>query len=523
MTPRTKFLTCLLAMILIQPALAAANNSRDYTLGLFNFSEVIDYIHDRYDADVDFAEITQEAWSNLETILPATAAQSVSANVPKSSSDELREFYLERVQKSIEKVARTQPDEATPTVRKLWNTATTGLVKGLSDDYSQYLPPKEHKELQRVLQGEPDEENQFYGVGISVDWDTKGDRGVMVLSPLPGTPAERNGIQAGDIITAVNGKPLHSLEGTFKDKLDKAIEMIKGEKDTEVTLTILKSGINEPVDVNLTRAPINPELHLIKEMLDDEIGYIRLYSFYASAAKDVLDAMRYLKTQGMQKLVIDFRMNPGGYLDQAVKVAEIFLPKGDLITYTKGMHSEYREFVDESNGTDGFTEMPMVILINEVSASASEVVTGALKYNDRATVIGKTSYGKGSVQEVFGLRGGAGLRLTVAKYYTPSDLCIDAIGITPDLEVDMLTREEFENLPEDYHNVSRLERLMMGDPQIKAAYRFLRGEMTLADSSAKQVSEETQSAEASSENENANNQNVAKDNPEKDQSDSSEQ
>ncbi|MBN2326160.1 MAG: S41 family peptidase [Candidatus Omnitrophica bacterium] len=481
---RTFFPAILLWSLLVVPLpVSAVNTPLDFRTGMTNFIKVTDFIQKKFDQETDQAILYEKAWVCMKKVLPASDVIP-SGTVVSSSSKEIRDFYAHRIEETLKQIAYTQPDDATPTVLQLWNEATRGLVWALKDPYSQFLPAEEHRELQRALSGEPDEEKQFYGVGISVDWDTQTDAGVLVVSPLPGTPAERSGIRAGDVIVEVNGEPLNNWDGTTSDKLEKAINRIKGEKGSEVKLTIRRSGAPEPLEFVLTREPINPELHISKEMLDDEVGYIHLYSFYAHAVDDVLQSLRYLKMAGMKKLILDMRLNPGGYLDQAVNIADLFLENGDLITFTKGRNSTPRHFYKRGyTGSDYFADIPMVILINEYSASASEVVTGALKDNGRALVIGKKSFGKGSVQEVFGLDGGAGLRLTVAKYYTPSGVCIHEKGIQPDIEVDRLTEEEWDSIKDkEYHSVSRLNRITERDPQLKVALQYLRGEITLADS-----------------------------------------
>ncbi|MDP8243486.1 MAG: S41 family peptidase [Candidatus Hinthialibacter antarcticus] len=466
---------------------AAADNKQDYDLGHRNFYQVTKQISERYEDKVDFADLFEHSWKSLETILPVTNERLVAVVPVDAPSKELQAIYSQRIQTALELVSRQLPEGATPTVRDLWNRSINGLVIALEDPYSQYLPPVEHQELQRVLSGKPDESHQFYGVGIHVDWDTQSDLGVLVITPLQGSPAYENGIQPSDIITGVNGKPLSELEGAYADKLQEAIDLIKGEKDTPVNLTVKRKDAPELLEFTLKRAPINSEVHIMREMLDDEgeqsgIGYIRLSSFYQYSSKDVRDALLYLKTLGMEKLVFDMRYNPGGYLDQAVKIADIFLPKGELITYTYGRESPYKEFRDSITSLDGFSDIPMVILVNEASASASEVVTGALKDNHRAVVVGKKSFGKGSVQEVFPLDGDAGLRLTVAKYYTPSGKCIHNLGIEPDIHVDRITFEKAKEITEkDYDHVSRLERQFERDPQLKAAYEYLNGDKTIAD------------------------------------------
>ncbi len=470
---------------------------RDNAIGFRNFYQVTEHIVNRYDDTVDTATLYEHAWQNLYQKakpnfpdLLAEESDIVSATFSiNDSSDTIRTVYAKKIQTFMNQVAKIQPEDATPTIRKMWTWASVGLVRGLSDPYSQFLPPHDHENLRKSLSGEPDKSNEFYGVGISVDWDTADDQGVLVITPLPGTPAERNGIQAGDIITAVNGEVLRHFDGAYRDKLDHAIQLITGEEGTEVTLTIKRPSIPEPFDVTLKRAPINREQQISKEMLTDDIGMITLSNFYAEASSDVLESMRYLKTEGMKKLILNLRWNPGGYLDQAVRIAEIFLEKGSLVTYTEGRESPKTNFVDESNGSDGFTEIPMVILLNQWSASASEVVTGALKDNGRAVVVGKTSFGKGSVQEVFPLIDSAGLRLTVARYFTPSGVCIHAVGIKPDIEVDSVA-ERLENeeemkefMEKDYTNYTRLEKLFDRDPQLKAAVQYLQGELQIANHS----------------------------------------
>jgi carboxyl-terminal processing protease len=480
------FFSLLLILFLCVGQTIWANNQRQLYAGIKNFYDVTTLIERRYESEVDFADLYEEAWFSLQKktwedindILPNADTILAATLAPDSSSREIRNFYARRIENTLTLFSKAQTDDATPTVRDLWNISTAGLVASLGDQYSQFLPAKENQRLQDSLSGKPDEEKVFYGVGISVEWDTVTDLGVLVIAPLPGTPAERNDVRAGDIIIGVNGEYFRDWEDDYAKKLEKAIKLITGEKDTEVTLTIKKADVPEPVDITLTRAPINPEQLISKEMLDDKIGLIRLASFYANAADDLLQAMRYLKLEGMEKLILDLRYNPGGYLDQAVKVADTFLKKDDLITYTYGRSSPHREFKDQETDTEGFSDIPLIVLINQFSASASEVVTGALKDNKRAFVVGETSFGKGSVQEVFQLQDEAGLRLTVAHYYSPSGVCIHEIGIRPDLIVERISKEDLELLEDkDYTHVSRKDRMFDFDYQLKAAYQVHAGEI----------------------------------------------
>ncbi len=464
-----------------------ASVTRQYASGYKNYLRSYQLIQKRYESETDDAALHKSAWKSLAMILPVTNAQLVSEPDIEMSSRELSEFYMSKIEDSITHNVRERPDDATPSVSKLWDNAISGLVEGLNDPFSAYLPPKQNEDLQQSLSGKPREQDVFYGVGINVDWDTEGDQGVLVINPLPDTPAAEHHIESGDIIIGVSNTMLKDLEGNFREKLEQAVEMIKGKKDTAVELLIKKRTSPEPVRLKLTRQPINPNQLIFKEILDDDkgdIGWIHLYSFYENAAEDVLEHLREMRLAGVDKIIFDLRWNPGGYLDQAVEIADIFLKEGDLITYTAGRTVSDEYFYDQ--GTDEeFTDMPMVVLLHKWSASASEVVTGALKDQNRATVIGETSFGKGSVQQVIPLSGGAALRLTVSKYYTPSGVCIHEEGIEPDMEVARLTEEQAEDLEDkDYDHVPRLERLFDGDRQLKTAYEFLRGE-TIVDTSKK--------------------------------------
>ncbi|MDX9753871.1 MAG: S41 family peptidase [bacterium] len=486
--PRILPLAVLICILTVQSLWA--NNLRQYTIGRSNFVDVTDFIVKRYEKEIDMAALYRDAWhsffkrswKDIEHVIPNSDKILEATVSPESASDTIRFFYATRMEEVLLQYARAQVEEVTPTVQDLWNEASNGLVSSLGDVYSQFLPAQEHQKLQDSLSGKPDEAKVFYGVGISIEWDTQTDLGVLVISPLPGGPAEKNDIRAGDIIIGVDGDYFKDWDEDTAKKLEKAIDLIKGEKDSQVTLTIKRPNVPEPLEKVLARAPINPDQLISKEMLDGEVGLIRLASFYAEAADDLTEAMRYLKMEGMKKLIFDLRFDPGGYLDQAVKVAEVFLNKGDLITYTQGRSSPYRPFYDNAPDEEGFADIPMVVLINQYSASASEVVTGALKDNHRAVVIGKTSFGKGSVQEVFTLKQMAGLRLTVAHYYSPSGVCIHEIGITPDLEVDRYgvdidIPEEMKD--KDYTHMPRLERLLEWDQQMAAAYKVLKGEIQI--------------------------------------------
>ncbi len=466
-------------------------NREAYEIGRQNFTEVIRHIRQRYeDPNTDFKKLFAHALYGAEQLVKnvegASAAITLATYAPPYELNDLE--YIKHLGDLIE--SRIQISSATiAPVTGLWNATLTSMVNALDDPYSQYLPPRNYGDLQQFLSGEGNPEHRFYGVGIHVDWDYVSNAGLLVVRPIPGSPAFLAGIESGDVIVAVDDVPL-SATGTPEENRNAAIDQIRGPENTKVKLTIRRPGGTPfPIDFVLTRQPIQQDQLLIEEMLDDDTGYLGLLSFYQNCAVDVRDALRRLHLQGMKKLILDFRNDPGGFLDQAVKIADLFLPQGALITYTQGRSPDTRvNFLDQNTSDQGFTQIPLVILVNQYSASASEVVTGALSDSKRATVVGTKTFGKGSVQELFQLHGDAGLRLTVAKYYTPKGRCIHDLGIEPDVEVE---REQYETASADVTDdeadeeeaseeeptpvsySSRLEKLLLTDNQLRAAFRIL--------------------------------------------------
>jgi carboxyl-terminal processing protease len=278
-----------------------------------------------------------------------------------------------------------------------------GMLRTL-DPHTNFLEPKEWSDMQDRQKG------SFYGLGILV---TKRNDQVTVITPLEGTPAARLGIRAGDVISAVEGESTDDLT------LDEVVRRLKGPKDTTVHIKIMRVGIKEPIPLTIVRAAIPTNSISNVLMLRPGIGYIRIKDFTATTVRELDEAVGKLKSQGMNKLVLDLRGNPGGLLDAAVGVADHFLDKGQMIVYTKGRTPD-----SEQNylapGKHEKVEMPLVVLVNRGSASASEIVAGSIQDHDRGLVIGETSWGKGLVQSVYTLQYGAGLALTTSKYYTPS-------------------------------------------------------------------------------------------------------
>ncbi|MCG6945990.1 MAG: S41 family peptidase [Deltaproteobacteria bacterium] len=303
--------------------------------------------------------------------------------------------------------------------KELVEGAITGMLKTL-DPHSSYLNPEAYKELQVETKG------SFGGIGIEI---TIRDGFLTVVSPLEGTPADEVGIEAGDQILRVDGEPTKEMT------LMEAVTMMRGPKGTKVVLTIMREGFAKPKDFVITRATIAIKSVRAKT-LESGYGYLRLSQFQSTTARDLRQALTKLEkeNQPMKGLILDMRNNPGGLLDQAVKVSDEFLDEG-LIVYTGGrLKSQDMRFEAHTNTRPH--RYPIVVLVNEGSASAAEIVAGALQDHKRAVVVGVETFGKGSVQTVMPLRNGAALRLTTSLYYTPSGRSIQAKGIEPDIVVE---------------------------------------------------------------------------------------
>ncbi|HJT43560.1 MAG TPA: S41 family peptidase [Rhizomicrobium sp.] len=304
---------------------------------------------------------------------------------------------------------------------ELIDAAIQGMVSNL-DPHSSYMDTKMYGDMQITTKG------QFGGVGIEVTQED-GNGLIKVISPIDGTPASRAGIKTGDRIAGIDGTSIAGLQ------LNEAIDKMRGAAGSKITLTILREGEKKPFDVTLIRAIVRVDAATYRR--EGDIGYIRMPGFNEQTADGLERAVRDLKRQigpGIKGYVLDLRNNPGGLLDQAIQVSDDFLNSGEIVS-TRGRHSEDTQRYDAKAGdiTDG---KPIVILINGGTASASEIVSGALQDHKRATVIGLTSFGKGSVQTIIPLGETRGaLRLTTARYYTPSGHSIQAQGIIPDIHV----------------------------------------------------------------------------------------
>ncbi len=295
-----------------------------------------------------------------------------------------------------------------------------GAIRGMLatlDPHSAYMTPEMYKEIQVETRGE------FGGVGIQIGIK---DNRLAVIAPIEGTPAQKAGIRAGDFIVKVNDETTKDL--TLLD----AVQRMRGAKGTKVTLTIQRDGTPDPLIFTLVRDIIKIE-SVKSKVIDENIGYVRLTQFQESTAKDLGRVLKKYREQKTQATILDLRNNPGGLLTSAVEVSEQFVGPSKLIVSIKGRDGRKDEYV--SRAKEPGEDTPMIVLVNEGSASASEIVAGALQDWGRALVVGTQTFGKGSVQTIVPLADGSGLRLTTAKYYTPKGRSIQTTGIAPDIVV----------------------------------------------------------------------------------------
>lgn len=350
----------------------------------------------------------------LVSLVSVTAFRSATAAGNDYESIELFTDVLAIVKKSYVEEVDT---------KKLIYGAINGMLSAL-DPHSSFMPPETYKELKLDTKGE------FGGLGIEISIK---DGMLTVISPIEDTPAYRAGVKSGDQIVKIDDKFTKDL--TIMD----AVKRMRGNKGSKVTLTIMREGFDKPKEFPLVRDIIQVKSVKFK-MLDDGYGYVRIAQFQEKTADDLQKALSSLNETSKGKLrglVLDLRNDPGGLLDQAVKVSEVFLDEGKLIVYTEGREKDAQMRFSSRKG-DKQPNYPIVALINSGSASASEIVAGALQDHKRAVVMGVQSFGKGSVQTIIPLSDNSGLRLTTAKYYTPSGRSIQAKGITPDIVVERI-------------------------------------------------------------------------------------
>ncbi len=317
-----------------------------------------------------------------------------------------------------------------PEAKQLIYGALKGMLATL-DPYSQFLDPDSYNELK------VDTEGEFGGLGIEISLK---DDLLTVIAPIDDTPAYKAGLKAGDRIVKIDGELTRGI--TLLD----AVKKLRGKPSTTVILTVLREGENALKDYTMTRDIIKIQSVREAKILEDRIGYIRLSDFREHTPTDLEAALERLKAEGMDGLIIDLRNNPGGLLDVSVSVTELFLDRRQMIVSTKGrFKSQNLEFQSRRRGS--IPEVPIVVLVNEGSASASEIVAGALQDHRRAIVVGVKTYGKASVQTIFPLKDGSALRLTTSKYFTPSGRLIHGEGIKPDVVVPLDAAPEVKDKP----------------------------------------------------------------------------
>jgi carboxyl-terminal processing protease len=296
------------------------------------------------------------------------------------------------------------------------DAAINGVLQSL-DPYSAYMSPQTFKEMETETSG------KFGGLGIEVGMEF----GVVkVITPMDDSPAEREGVKAGDYIVKINGIQVQGKT------LSEAVELMRGPVGSKLEITIRRKGVKKALVFEITREII--EVKSVKsKIIDDKVGYIRLSAFNENSSKQIKNKIKKFKKNKINKYVLDLRNNPGGLLSQAVKISDFFLDNGEIVSTKSRKSSENRKYFAKKG--DIINGKTLVVLINYGSASASEIVAGALKDHKRAILIGKNSYGKGSVQSIIPLKNKGAIRLTISKYYLPSGKSISGTGITPDIEV----------------------------------------------------------------------------------------
>ena len=341
----------------------------------------------------------------------------------------------------LEKINKEYVDEINQS--ESMDSAINGLLQSL-DPYSAYMTPEIFEEMQTETSGE------FGGLGIEVGMEA----GVVkVITPMDGTPADKAGLKAGDYIVKINDTQVQGKS------LSEAVDLMRGPVGSSIELTVRRRGEKKALTFNITREII--EVQSVKsDLLDNNIGYIRLTSFNDNSGEQIEDKIKELnKNDNLNAYILDLRNNPGGLLSQAIKISDFFLDNGEIVSTKSRKASENRKwFAKKGDITDGKT---LVVLINYGSASASEIVAGALKDHKRAIILGERSYGKGSVQSIIPLKNRGAIRLTVAKYYLPSGKSISEVGVTPDIEV-VEDSDEFRIKTETDNQLSYAIKLLNG-------------------------------------------------------------
>ncbi len=390
----------------------------------------------------------------LGSVAPAVAAE----------AERHAELPLEELRAFSEAYARIKRDYVEQVDDKtLIENAVRGMLSGL-DPHSSYLDVAQYQDLQASTNGE------FGGLGIEVGQQ---DGLVKVIAPIDDTPAAKAGLRAGDLIVRLDNRPVKGMS------LSEAVKLMRGEPGTNIDLTVLREGKGEPFTVTLTRAVVQVK-SVRSRMIDDGLGYVRISQFQSRTGQDLVEALEALKKEAggkLQGLVLDLRNNPGGVLNAAVQVSDAFLRDGKIV-YTDGR----REKLQTSwfaTPDDLLDDAPLVVLVNEGSASASEIVAGALQDHGRAIIMGSQTFGKGSVQTIMPLKQGGAIKITTARYFTPAGRSIQAEGIKPDVQLAAYKLERIDT--------PRVERLREVD---------LKGHLSNPDAKGEMAGDETTAGQA---------------------------
>jgi len=312
---------------------------------------------------------------------------------------------------------------------ELISAAIRGVIDSLGDKYADYFPRDEYNRILDSYSG------TMSGIGIVVTTDDKGQ--VIVVKTITDSPASRKGVKEGDVIIAVEGKDIKGIT------LDTVISLIRGKEGTDVNITVFRSSDNNNLDFKITRERFYVPNYYTK-VLEGNIAYVQYTDFQENGAKQMNEELKKMVDDGAKGIILDLRNNLGGTLIDAVDLCDLFLDKGVIVT-VKGRSNNKESFEEFSAKSGGYTEIPMIVLINGYSASASELAAGALKDNNRVVLVGEKSFGKGTVQVLERLSDGSGIKFTTAKYYLPSGVTIDGVGVQPDILV-LLTPEDKEDL-----------------------------------------------------------------------------
>jgi carboxyl-terminal processing protease len=382
-----------------------------------------------------------------------------SSMILSGASDKELLNYISPLYETLYRINYNYYDIKNVNFNKLIDSAIDGMIKGLGDDFSYYYPPSQMTEQQIEMEG------QYGGLGIEVTYDSE-NKAVKVVSPMYGTPAWRAGLQPGDLIIGIDDQPVSEMEYM------EAVNKMRGKPGTSVKLTI-KRG-NEIIEVTIVREIIQiiPVKSGITEYKNKKIGYVLLTKFNEPVPNELQKALRKLYDNQIDALILDLRNNPGGLLDVAIHVANQFLDPGNVIVSVKDRDGKITErYISQGNN---YPKVPMVVLINNGSASASEIVAAALKENKRAVLIGQKTFGKGSVQRGFPLSNGGTVFLTIAHYLTPSGKDIHKVGIEPNIKVEETqgSTNTSRKLDAKTYTLTEIE-VDQNDPVVKVALDYL--------------------------------------------------